>query len=76
MASSSPSPLMADVLKMDHVLFLSAESPRAVDISDGVMAPSISCLLANTINIAVFSSSSYSEEEQHIKRTDSGLNSP
>lgn len=59
MASSSPSPLMADVLKMAHVLFLRAERPRAVDISEGVMAPSMSCLFANTINMAVFSSSSY-----------------
>ena len=58
MASSSPSPLMAEVLKMAHVLLLRAERPRAVEISEGVMAPSMSCLLANTINMAVLSSSS------------------
>ena len=41
-ASSSPSPFIAEVLKMAHVLFLRAERPRALDISDGVMAPSMS----------------------------------
>ena len=41
-ASSNPSPLIADVLKMAHVLFLRAERPRAVEISEGDMAPSMS----------------------------------
>ena len=41
-ASSSPSPLMADVLKMAQVLLLRAERLRALDISDGVIAPSMS----------------------------------
>ena len=41
-ASSRPSPLTADVLKIAHVLFFSAERPSAVDISDGLMAPCIS----------------------------------
>ena len=41
-ASSSPSPLIAEVLKIAQVLFLRAESPRAVEISEGVIAPSIS----------------------------------
>ena len=38
-ASSSPSPLIAEVLKIAQVLFLRAESPRAVEISEGVNAP-------------------------------------
>ena len=41
-ASSSPSPLSADVLNMAHVLFFRAERPRALEISDGDMAPSMS----------------------------------
>ena len=41
-ASSSPSPLIAEVLKIAQVLFLRAESPRAVEISEGVIAPSMS----------------------------------
>ena len=59
MASSSPSPFKADVLKIDHVRFFSADRPNALDISEGVMAPSKSCLLANTISIAFLSSSSW-----------------
>ena len=59
MASSNPSPLRADVLNMDQVLFLSADNPNALDISAGVIAPSRSCLLANTIKMAFLSSSSY-----------------
>ena len=57
-ASSSPSPFVAEVLKMAHVLLLSAARPRAVDTSEGLIAPSRSCLLANTHRMAVFSSSS------------------
>ena len=43
---------------MAHVLLLSAARPRAVDTSEGLIAPSRSCLLANTHRMAVFSSSS------------------
>ena len=42
-ASWRPSPLRAEVLKIAHVLFFKADSPNALDISGGVMAPSISC---------------------------------
>lgn len=42
MASSNPSPLRADVLNIAHVLRLRADKPRAVDTSEGVIAPSIS----------------------------------
>ena len=38
-ASSRPSPFVADVLKIAHVLLFSAESPKAVEISEGLMAP-------------------------------------
>ena len=41
-ACSNPSPLTADVLKIAHVLFLSADSPKAVETSEGLIAPSIS----------------------------------
>ena len=41
-ASSSPSPFSADVLNIAHVLFFRAERPRALEISDGDMAPSMS----------------------------------
>uniref|UniRef100_A0A0E9X3R7 Uncharacterized protein n=1 Tax=Anguilla anguilla TaxID=7936 RepID=A0A0E9X3R7_ANGAN len=57
-ASSSPVPLVADVLKICHFLSLSAGSPRELATSVGVMACSISCLLANTTRMAFFSSSS------------------
>lgn len=41
-ASSRPSPLVAEVLNMDHVRLFNAERPRALDTSDADMAPSIS----------------------------------
>ena len=41
-AFSSPSPLNADVLNIAHVLFFRAERPRALEISDGDMAPFMS----------------------------------
>ena len=59
MASSSPSPLIADVLKIWYLRFLMAARPRALATSVTVMAPSISCLLANTQRTDFFSSSSY-----------------
>ena len=66
MASSNPSPLRADVLNMDQVLFLSADNPNELDISAGVMAPSRSCLFANTIKIAFLSSSSYKSKHKDV----------
>lgn len=41
-ASSRPSPLVAEVLNMDHVRLFSAERPRALETSEADMAPSIS----------------------------------
>ena len=71
-ASSNPSPLVAEVLKMAQVLLLSAARPRALETSEGLMAPSRSCLLAKTHRMAVFNSSSYKrrgkEREGKMKR--------
>ena len=58
-ASSSPLPLIADVLNILQVLFLREHSPRDFDISAGVRGFSMSCLLANIISIEFFNSSSY-----------------
>ena len=57
-AWSSPSPLIADVLKIWNVLFLSKSKPKAWWTSATLIAPSISCLLARTARMAPFSSSS------------------
>lgn len=58
-ASSRPVPLVADVLKICHFLSLRAGRPRALATSVGVMAWSMSCLLAKTTRMAFFSSSSW-----------------
>ena len=58
-AWSNPSPLMADVLKIWKVLFLKRSKPKAWCTSATLIAPSISCLLANTARMAPFNSSSY-----------------
>lgn len=44
-ASSRPSPLVAEVLNMDHVRLFSAERPSALDTSEADMAPSISFVI-------------------------------
>ncbi len=44
-ACSKPSPFIADVLNIAHVLFLRADRPKAVDTSDGLIAPSISYVI-------------------------------
>ena len=44
-ASSRPSPLVAEVLNMDHVRLFSAERPSAIDTSEADMAPSISLVI-------------------------------
>ena len=62
MASSSPVPLVADVLKICHFLSLSAGRPRELATSVGVMAWSMSCLLAKTTRMAFFSSSSCTQQ--------------
>ena len=41
-ASSSPSPFVADVLNIAHVRLFKLDNPRALEISDGLIAPSIS----------------------------------
>lgn len=60
MASSSPVPLVAEVLNICHFLSFSAGKPSALAISVGVMACSMSCLFANTTKMAFFNSSSSS----------------
>lgn len=57
-ASSSPVPLVAEVLNICHFRSFKAGRPRAFAISVGVMACSMSCLFANTTKMAFFSSSS------------------
>lgn len=42
MASSRPSPLVAEVLNIDQVRLLSAERPKALETSEADIAPSIS----------------------------------
>lgn len=59
-ASSSPVPLVAEVLNICHFRSFKAGKPRAFAISVGVMACSMSCLFANTTKMAFFSSSSSS----------------
>lgn len=58
-ASSSPVPLIADVLKIWYLCVVMDVRPRALATSLGVIAPSMSCLLANITNTAFFSSSSW-----------------
>lgn len=60
MAWSSPSPLVADVLKIWKVRFFSASRPSAWWTSATDRHPSISCLFASTSNTAPASSSSRS----------------
>lgn len=57
-ASSNPVPFIAEVLKIWYLLVLMFVSPRAFATSLTVIAPSMSCLLANTTNTAFFNSSS------------------
>ena len=59
MDSSNPSPFIALALKIWNVRFFKASSPNALWTSVTDMAPSMSCLLANTTNIAPFNSSSW-----------------
>lgn len=63
MASSRPVPLIADVLKIWYFLFFKDGNPSAFATSAAVMAPSISCLFANTHNTAFLSSSSFSSNK-------------
>lgn len=44
-ASSRPSPLVAEVLNMDHARLFRAERPSALDTSEADMAPSISLVI-------------------------------
>lgn len=57
-ASSSPSPLVAEVLNIWNVLSLRASRPSSRCTSAKLIQPCISCLLANTTKIAPASSSS------------------
>lgn len=57
-ASSRPSPLMAEVLKIWNVRFLSTSRPSSLCTSATVRAFSMSCLFASTTRMALFSSSS------------------
>lgn len=68
-ASSSPSPLMADVLNIWYRRFLMAERPRAFATSVTVIAPSMSCLLAKMQRTDFFSSSSYRRTTPEIQWT-------
>lgn len=62
-ASSSPVPLVAEVLNICHLRSFRAGKPRAFAISVGVMACSMSCLFAKTTKMAFFNSSSWKTKQ-------------
>ena len=56
---------MADVLKIWYLWVVMEVRPRALATSLGVIAPSMSCLLAKITNTAFFNSSSWAENRMH-----------
>ena len=67
--SSNPSPFIALALKIWNVRFFNASSPNALWTSVTDMAPSMSCLLANTTKIAPFNSSSWNIDKNRKNHT-------
>lgn len=66
-AISSPSPLVADVLKIWKVLFFNASKPRAWWTSATLKHPAMSCLFARTTRIAPCNSSSLKKKKNKSK---------
>lgn len=71
-ASSRPVPLTAEVLNIWYFRFFSEGRPRELATSDAVMAPSRSCLLANTQRVAFFNSSSFDARGKGMRFFSSG----